>query len=117
MTGRAAAMALTLALSGCSLFHSGPTPQQQFLDALNRGNSAQASQIWLGMTPDDRDKFRRGEGLTPAVSSDEVNKILSQQGVDTDQGPVTIGPHTGAGLLDLPAAATSAAPAPAADAP
>jgi len=114
MTRRAAAIGLILALSGCSLFGGGPTPQQQFLDALNRGNSAQASQIWLGMTPDDRDKFRRGEGMTPAVSSDEVTRLLNQQGVDTDQGQVTIGPHTGAGLLDLPAAA---APAPAAPAP
>ncbi len=58
MTRRAAATALILAVSGCSLFGGGPTPQQQFLDALNRGNSAEASQIWLTMTPGDRDKFR-----------------------------------------------------------
>ena len=115
MTRRASAVGLILAVSGCSLFGGGPTPQQQFLDALNRGNSAQASQIWLGMTPDDRDKFRRGEGMTPAVSSDEISKLLNQQGVDSDQGQVMIGPHTGAGLLDLPAAALAApAPSPAA---
>jgi len=55
--------------------------------------------------------------MTPAVSSDEVTRLLNQQGADTDQGQVTIGPHTGAGLLDLPAAATSAAPAPSPAAP
>ncbi len=102
MTRRAAATALILALSGCSLFGGAPTPQQQFLDALNRGNSAQASQIWLGMTPDDRDKFRRGEGMTPAASSDEVTKLLNEQGVDTNQGQLTIGPHTGAACWIFP---------------
>ena len=110
MTVRAAAVAMVMA-AGCSLFGGGPTPQQQFLDALNRGNPAEASQIWLTMTPDDRDKFRRGEGMTPAASSEEVTRLLNEQGVGTNQGQVTIGPHTGAGLLDLPAAA-GATPAP-----
>jgi len=54
MFRRAAVFAIMLAASaGCSLFGSGETPQQKFLDALNRGNSAQASQIWLTMTPED----------------------------------------------------------------
>jgi len=85
MTRRAAATALILAVSGCSLFGGGPTPQQQFLDALNRGNPAEASQIWLAMTPSDRDKFRRGEGVTPAVSSEEVTKLLNERGADTNR--------------------------------
>ncbi len=28
-----------------------------------RGNSMQASQLWLNMSPDDRMKFARGEGI------------------------------------------------------
>ncbi len=51
--------------------------------------------------------------MTPAASSEEVTRLLNEQGVDTNQGQVTIGPHTGAGLLDLPAAAaTSSASTP-----
>ncbi len=118
MTRRAAAMALILAVSGCSLFGRGrQTPQQQFLDALNRGNSAEASQIWLGMTPEDRNKFRLGQGMTPAASPEEITKMISEQGLDANNGPITIGPHTGACLLDLPSAATPTAPAPAPAAP
>ena len=30
-----------------------------------RGNSMQASQLWLHMSPDDRMKFARGEGVRP----------------------------------------------------
>lgn len=44
---------------------SSPSPQQRFANALMRGNSMQASQIWLHMSPEDRVKFSRGEGVTP----------------------------------------------------
>jgi hypothetical protein len=114
---RAAAIAILLAASaGCSLFGHDQTPQQKFLDALNRGNSAQASQLWLAMTPDDRNKFRRGEGLTPAMQPDQVNKLLNEQAVNADAEPVTIAPSSGASLLDLQKAAASGSPPSAADA-
>jgi hypothetical protein len=112
MFRRAAVFAIMLAASaGCSLFGSGETPQQKFLDALNRGNSAQASQIWLTMTPEDRNRFRRGEGLTPAMPPDQVAKVLNEQGVSGDAGSATIAPNSGATLLDLQKAAASAPPA------
>ncbi len=98
------AFALIGVAAGCSLLHHGQTPQQKFLDALNRGNSAEASQIWLTMTPDDREKFRRGEGLSPAVPPEEAMKMIDEQGASGDEGPLTIRPNTGASLLDLPAA-------------
>jgi redox-sensitive bicupin YhaK (pirin superfamily) len=96
--------------AGCSLFHHEETPQQRFLDALNRGHSAEASQIWLNMSPEDRNKFRLGQGLTPAVPPQKVVKMLSQQGVTGGEGQITIGPHTGASLTDLPAAAARSVP-------
>ena len=111
MVRRAASLAFILGLSGCALFGcSNQTRQQKFLDALNRGNSAEASQIWLTMTPEDRNKVRLGEGMTPGVSPQEVTKMLDEQGVSADQGPITIGPHSGATLLDLPSAAGSSPP-------
>jgi len=108
MTPRAAMFTLILAvgLAGCSLLgHHGETPQQKFLGALNRGNAAEASQIWLTMTPDDRDKFRRGEGISPTVPPEDVAKMLSQQQLDGGQGQITIGPNGAGSLLNLPSVA------------
>ena len=106
------ALVLAAMVSGCSLFHHGETPQQKFLDALNRGNSPEASQIWLTMSPDDRNRWRRGEGLSPAVPPDQAMKMLNEQGVATDQGQVNFGPNGAAGLLSLPAAAAAAPDSP-----
>lgn len=119
MTTRAAALLLALAASpaGCSLFHRNqPTPQQRFLDALNHGNSVEASQVWLKMAPEDRNKLRRGEGLKPAVPPAEAMKMLSQQPPGEEEGQITIGPNGGASLLKLPSLASpppsQSAPAP-----
>ena len=60
--------------SACSLFHK-KSPQQQYTEALMRGNSMQASQVWLQMSPEDRMKFARGEGFAP----DEASKKDAQQ--------------------------------------
>jgi len=60
--------------SGCFLFHK-KSPQQQYTEALMRGNSMQASQLWLNMSPDDRMKFARGEGF----KADESTKKDVQQ--------------------------------------
>ena len=81
-----------LAASGCSLFHHGVPPQQQFLDALKRGNGPQANQIWLTMTPDDRANLSHSVELRPPVSKEEVETELarhqaqSPDAAATDQG-------------------------------
>jgi hypothetical protein len=96
---------ISAALSGCWLFHR-ETPQQKLFDALNRGNGPAATQIWLAMSPEDRLKFNRGEGITPAVPPQEVVKKLTQMAPDEMQGEVSIKPpNAGATLLDLPALA------------
>jgi hypothetical protein len=90
-------------VGACSWFHH-PTPQQQLLNALNRGNSPQVTQIWLSMSEKDRMKFNRGEGITPAVSPKDVVNKLSKMDPDDMQGQVTIEPPnaTGGGLMDIP---------------
>jgi hypothetical protein len=98
---------LTMAtgISACSLFHR-ETPQQKLFDALNRGNAPAASQIWLTMSPEDRVKFGRGEGITPAVPPKQTVKMLTQMAPDEMQGQITITPPgSGGSLLDLPALA------------
>jgi hypothetical protein len=70
---------LAAAAAGCSLFHH-ESPQQQFLDALNRGNAAQASQMWLNMTPDARANLSHSQGLKPSLSPDEIQaQVLRHQ--------------------------------------
>ncbi|MFZ0888639.1 MAG: hypothetical protein WA005_09320 [Candidatus Binataceae bacterium] len=97
---------------GCSLFHRNrQTPQQKFVDALNQGNSAEASQIWFQMSPDDRNKLRRGYGITPAVSPDQAMKLLNQAQANQSERPITIAPDLGASLMRLPALATPPAAA------
>jgi hypothetical protein len=92
-------------IAGCFLLHRHrETPQQQMIDALNRGNSVRATDIWLHMTLEDQSKFRRGEGIRPVVPPEQAMKALSEQQQNGEEGQVTIGPHGGS-LLDLPSAA------------
>lgn len=98
---------ISAGISACSLFHR-ETPQQKLFDALNRGNGPAATQIWLTMSPEDRLRFNRGEGITPAVPPQEAVKRLTQMTPDEMQGQVSIKPpNAGGTLLDLP---TLAAP-------
>lgn len=70
-------------IAGCSLFHR-ETPQQQFFDALSSGHAAEASQIWLKMSVEDRAKFQRGEGITPRTSPGQVEaEVLRHQADDS----------------------------------
>jgi hypothetical protein len=123
-----AALACAFVLAGCWPFgHRGPTPQQQYLDALNHGHSAEASQIWLNMSPEDRTKWARSEGVSPQVSPDEIKKQVMQHYQDEagseqegDSGVTQIVPAGGAGLQNLPSNAAppnSAPPAPASGVP
>ncbi len=56
-----------------------------------RGNSMQASQIWLNMSPEDRLKFSRGEGIKPDTASQENVK---QQIINHYQQQLGLGPST-----------------------
>jgi hypothetical protein len=70
-------------IAGCSMFHREP-PQQQFFDALSRGHAAEASQVWLKMSVEDRAKFQRGEGITPRTSPGQVEaEVLRHQADDS----------------------------------
>ena len=79
------------------------------MDALNRGNGAEANQIWLGMDAESRAAFAHNEGMHANVPPDEVkNKIakhyLEQMGIK-DESETVEEPapyvHTG-GLESLP---------------
>ena len=62
------AAAIAASAAGCSLFHHGKTPQQQYMDALMRGNGVQAAGIYTSMSPEDRLKLARGEGVSQQPS-------------------------------------------------
>lgn len=99
-------VACAIAFSGCWPFNRTP-PQQEYFNALKIGNSAQASQLWLQMTPDQRAKFARGEGIRPSVSHDEVQQAIDEHYSEHDDDGsapkhVELAPGTGAGLQDLP---------------
>lgn len=66
----------------------GPSPQQQFANALMRGNSMQASNIWLRMSPEDRLKFSRGQGVTPeGMSRQKVRQDILNHYQHKQLGP------------------------------
>ena len=118
--------ACAIAFAGC---HS-ETQQQKFIDAMNRGNGAQANQIWLNMSAKDREKFSHGQGMQPDVSGDDVKKQIMQHyqdemranGGDESVERPTPNVHLG-GLQSLPGyvgrsdAPPQSATAPAQDAP
>lgn len=62
-------------LAGC--WHR-ETDQQKFMEAMNHGNSAQASQLWLNMDAKSRADFSHSQGMQPNLSSDEVKKQLTK---------------------------------------
>jgi len=77
------------------VLHHGETPQQQFTEALGRGDSAQASYLWNNMNAQDRAKFERGEGITPQANPSAIAAQLEQhqedeQGGEEDASPVTV---------------------------
>jgi len=106
------------ATSGCSYFHK-ESPQQQYTQALMRGNSMQASQIWLNMSPDDRMKFARGEGVTPDEESTKKNieQMMTNHQNQSGEGPSNaeeieeqMPTPLGASIRALPTATQSSAP-------
>lgn len=71
-----AAFAIAVCIAGCSLFHHGDPPQQQFLDALGRGNGPEANQIWLNMSAEDRANLAHSTGITPQSSPAQIQAQL-----------------------------------------
>ncbi len=65
--------------SGCSLLHHSESPQQQFIESVERGNSAQASQIWLKMSADDRANFSHNIGFQPQTSITDLKAELARR--------------------------------------
>jgi len=122
MTTRSSILLLMIVLSaasGCFLFHK-KSPQQEYTEALMRGNSMQASQVWLNMSPEDRMKFARGEGFQPGESTkkDVQQMMMNHYENQSGEGPSTaeqmeeqMQTPLGASLKDLPAASGSSSPA------
>ncbi len=99
----------TLSAAGCWPFGSDePTAQQKFLEALNRGQAAQASQIWLRMTPEERVEFSHSEGIKPAADPEKVQEevikhfMLKSGEVTSDVGIEQVMPPAGGSLQDIP---------------
>ena len=93
LTILALASALSLAASGCFLWpwHHEKSPQQQYAEALMRGNSMEASHLWLTMSPQDRINFARGQGFTgyDQNSKDDVKRRVMNHYEDEMKGPST----------------------------
>ncbi len=115
------AAAACIAAAGCWPWHKTETPQQQFIEALNRGQSAQASQIWLRMSPEDKIKFAHGQGMAPGTSPEDVKKLVLQHYENQTEGAPGGGEETveslgtnvgGAGLQNLPGPAQPSQAAP-----
>jgi hypothetical protein len=108
----AIAAAACAAAAGCWPWHQSETPQQRFIEALNRGESAQASQIWLRMSTEDKIKFAHGEGMAPGTTPEDVKKLVLQHHEKGDEGGESEGGSEtveslgtnigGAGLHNLP---------------
>lgn len=121
MTTRLSIVLLTMVLSaasGCSLFHK-KSPQQEYTEAMMRGNAMQASQIWLNMSPDDRMKFARGQGFKrdESAQKDAQQKIMNHYQNEAGEGSggseqmqQQVPTPLGASLKDLPAASKSYSP-------
>jgi hypothetical protein len=100
--------------SGCFLFNK-KSPQQEYTEALMRGNSMQASQVWLNMSPEDRMKFARGEGFKPDDSTKkDVEQMMMNHANQSGEGPSNaeqteeqMPTPLGATLKELPAAESS----------
>ena len=74
-----------IALAGC--WHK-ETQQQQFIEAINHGNSAQADQIWLHMNAKSRADFSHSQGMHPTMSPDDVKSQIMQHYQDEAGGEV-----------------------------
>lgn len=72
----AIACIFSVGTAGCSLFHHGDPPQQQFMNALNRGNGAEANTVWLKMSAKDRSNLSHSIGFKQKIDKDDVGRAL-----------------------------------------
>jgi len=94
------------------MFHHGEPPQQQFMNALNRGDGAQASQLWLKMSAKDRSNFTHGIGIQNTPNKDDIEKALlkhqqdeaKKEGEDPDDMNAGDGGDTDSGQVEVPGA-------------
>lgn len=78
---------LMLTGAGCSLLHHGKSPQQQFVEALDRGNGIKATNIWLHMSAEQRLDLQHGIGITPSpASKQEIQQKIRRHLEDEAQG-------------------------------
>ena len=98
-----------VSVAGCWPWHKKTEPpQQQFMEALSRGNGAQASEIWRNMDAESRANWAHSEGMHPMVPPDEVKKqviehYLKEAGHGDDTGDASVEnavPHVGHGGLE-----------------
>ena len=79
--------AVVVALAVCAIGAAGcwpwkkkaEPPQQQFMEALSRGNAAQANEIWRNMDAESRANWAHSEGMHPMVPPDEVKQQIIKQ--------------------------------------
>src|SRR5712672_1579053 len=92
----------TAGLAGC--WHR-KTDQQKFLEALNRGNGAQAAEIYRNMDAKSRAALAHNEGIKPKLSAAQVQQQVMQHygadsDADSDQTIESVTPHVGSGGLE-----------------
>jgi hypothetical protein len=87
-SGRLAVGVMLLALAACWPFHHGPTPQEQYYSAVSRGDAITAAQIWTQMSPKERTKLLRGEGVSREFMQQMLREqMLRQQVINYGSGP------------------------------
>ena len=96
------AAAASLVLAGC--WHK-KTQQQKYLEALNRGNGAQAGEIWRNMSADDRAALAHNEGIKPALSKAQMQQQVIQHfggdaPGDSDETIEQVTPNVGSGGIE-----------------
>ncbi len=101
---------VAMVLAGCSLVRrEQATPQQRFLEALNRGNAAEAVEIWRNMSPEQRAAWSHGQGLgpNPQAAREGVQRQIQRHMAEQAEGAAE---ETGQ-ELGTPAGALPALPA------
>ncbi|MDO8431506.1 MAG: hypothetical protein Q7S58_03760 [Candidatus Binatus sp.] len=94
--------ACVLGVAGC--WHK-ESQQQQFLEALNRGNGAQAGEIWRNMDADSRAALAHNEGIKPKLSPAQVQQqVMKHYGgdsqSDSDETIEHVTPNIGSGGIE-----------------
>jgi len=103
-------LAATIVFTACAIGLAGcwhkETQQQKFLEALNRGNGAEAGEIWRNMDADSRAALAHNEGVKPKLSPAQVQQQVMKhyqgdaQGDHSDETIESVTPNIGSGGLE-----------------